>query len=42
MFTKVFSIRIDPELIKKLKMYCAKEGITITQCITDFIKGLKR
>lgn len=38
--TKVFAIRMAPEIIKKLKIYCAKNDITITECITKLVCDL--
>lgn len=35
-----FSIRINSELKKKLKKYAKQKGITMTEAIEDYIKGL--
>jgi len=35
--TTIFSIRIDPTLIKEFKLYCLVNNTTITACITKMI-----
>ncbi len=34
------TIKVDESIKKKAKILSAKTGITITQLITDFLKGL--
>lgn len=37
----VLNIRMSDEIKEKLKKYADKKGITMTQAIEDFVKGLE-
>ena len=40
--TMIFSIRIDPKLMREFKIYCVKNNLPITQVITQMIINLLR
>jgi hypothetical protein len=36
----IHSLRIEKEMMRRLKAYCALKGITIKKCVTELIEDL--
>lgn len=34
----LLQVRMDSELRKELRVYCAKRGITVSQCLREMVK----